>query len=668
VVDGSVGKVLINLSITSILSKPIVVTLKDVYILVHPESISKSRRDIQLRKEKLVLDKFADLNMAEEKKAAALVTDTPKKEEKVGFSQKLVAKIIINTQIVIKNVHIRYEDVKNPKNPIVVGVMFKELSINSTDKNWVPKLNTEPPIAYKSLQLHSLCIYHDNKVLPVGSDPELFKRNMLGLIPPVGFVDPTSPIPPPPAFAASSTVLTKSGGDEISRFKPHHDYLLEPAFLVAHVQLSLFDNNLISSSVEYVKNSLLTVDVYLSRLSLRVGSSHIPRIKKIVNQVVERSVPDEYLYKRPESVCRCENAKLFTIPTRDASSTTKPPPPHQAAAVTPPKFYCRCGCARVSKGNPEQTRRLWHWAMDCVMGDVKRRTYAYRWSSIKKRKTDREKYIDLWIDYITSHLDVSDKDKKKEWEKETSKLSKKTLSYLLEQEVKENKKYIEKPFIPPSVDEELKYKDPFVVVVKDLDLVQEIKKSPLHEIELTYPNSDIVFFRNLAEKKMVALEKKKKDLKEKREKAAKEAAKNKQGGFFKRLFQKKTEEEIKAEKEMKEKEEKEENLSWKSLSEADLVQFQDAVEYDQSLNSLTEKNPPEFILLRSSFNIGLISFVLLDIDRPRYSQQLKTSPAEEVFAPLMPLFSFSLVSLSGFLFFFCCFVFFFCFFFVYFWL
>lgn len=73
----------------------------------------------------------------------------------------LVAKIIDNLQVVIKNIHVRFEDNKShPQKPFAVGLTLSNLSAVSTDANWVEAFieDSKAP-THKLLKLDSLALY-----------------------------------------------------------------------------------------------------------------------------------------------------------------------------------------------------------------------------------------------------------------------------------------------------------------------------------------------------------------------------------------------------------------------------------------------------------------------------------------------------------------------------
>lgn len=77
------------------------------------------------------------------------------------FVSALVTKIIDNLQVVIKNIHVRFEDSKShPKNPFALGLTLSNLSAVSTDSNWVEAFieDSKAP-THKLLKLDSLALY-----------------------------------------------------------------------------------------------------------------------------------------------------------------------------------------------------------------------------------------------------------------------------------------------------------------------------------------------------------------------------------------------------------------------------------------------------------------------------------------------------------------------------
>lgn len=75
------------------------------------------------------------------------------KAEATGFSgvvERLIATIIKNVQLTVKNIHIRYEDtITNPNSPFSFGITLSELVAESTDSNWKRKIVEDIQKIYK---------------------------------------------------------------------------------------------------------------------------------------------------------------------------------------------------------------------------------------------------------------------------------------------------------------------------------------------------------------------------------------------------------------------------------------------------------------------------------------------------------------------------------------
>lgn len=77
------------------------------------------------------------------------------------FVSALITKIIDNLQVVIKNIHVRFEDNKShAKKPFALGLTLSNLSAVSTDPNWNEAFieDSKAP-THKLLKLDSLAVY-----------------------------------------------------------------------------------------------------------------------------------------------------------------------------------------------------------------------------------------------------------------------------------------------------------------------------------------------------------------------------------------------------------------------------------------------------------------------------------------------------------------------------
>ena len=62
--------------------------------------------------------------------------DVDKLGKTSGFLVNLTTKIVDNLQIVIKNIHIRFEDTQYMKDPLSMGITLQKLAAHTTDEKW----------------------------------------------------------------------------------------------------------------------------------------------------------------------------------------------------------------------------------------------------------------------------------------------------------------------------------------------------------------------------------------------------------------------------------------------------------------------------------------------------------------------------------------------------
>lgn len=89
---------------------------------------------------------------------------SPEDEKKnQSFANSLITKILNNLQLVIKNIHVRYEDnISCPAQSFAVGLTLSGFSAVSTDNNWVPTFIEENKDGiHKLAKLESLSAYWD---------------------------------------------------------------------------------------------------------------------------------------------------------------------------------------------------------------------------------------------------------------------------------------------------------------------------------------------------------------------------------------------------------------------------------------------------------------------------------------------------------------------------
>jgi hypothetical protein len=92
------------------------------------------------------------------KRVLIAILDKPKGDK--TFAEKLTTQIINNVQIKINDIHIRYEDNTTTGVPFAFGVTLSNLSVHTTNENWIQSLVAESVTRiFKVAQLEGLAVY-----------------------------------------------------------------------------------------------------------------------------------------------------------------------------------------------------------------------------------------------------------------------------------------------------------------------------------------------------------------------------------------------------------------------------------------------------------------------------------------------------------------------------
>jgi len=106
--QGHLGHLTLNIPWANLTSKPAEIVIEDLYVLAVPAAESKV--DLEEDETRAQASKQERLNNAEvfQKSSKDLNADDVKCTQ--GVFESLVAKIVYNVQVTVKNVHVRYED------------------------------------------------------------------------------------------------------------------------------------------------------------------------------------------------------------------------------------------------------------------------------------------------------------------------------------------------------------------------------------------------------------------------------------------------------------------------------------------------------------------------------------------------------------------------------
>lgn len=139
---GHIGRLELKIPWKNLYTQSVEATLDGVYLLIVPTASIKY--DAEKEEKQLQEARQRELQRIEETKLKAAEQEDPKLEKQDTFVEKLVTQVIKNVQVKISNIHVRYEDdVTNPNCPLSFGVSLKNLSLQTSDKNWNPSLLDE---------------------------------------------------------------------------------------------------------------------------------------------------------------------------------------------------------------------------------------------------------------------------------------------------------------------------------------------------------------------------------------------------------------------------------------------------------------------------------------------------------------------------------------------
>uniref|UniRef100_A0AAG5D0Y8 Vacuolar protein sorting-associated protein 13 n=1 Tax=Anopheles atroparvus TaxID=41427 RepID=A0AAG5D0Y8_ANOAO len=173
---GHLGKLVLKIPWKNLYSAPVEAIVDKLYILAVPNTDVRYNEEKEQRNafeaKKLELARIEQAKKNEEEK------EKPVPVADKSFAEKLTAQIVNNVQIKISDIHIRYEDTTTTGHPFAFGVTLSDLSVHTTDENWVQTLVSESVTKiFKVAQLEMLSVYMNcNTQLFQYSDPSMYRQ------------------------------------------------------------------------------------------------------------------------------------------------------------------------------------------------------------------------------------------------------------------------------------------------------------------------------------------------------------------------------------------------------------------------------------------------------------------------------------------------------------
>lgn len=168
VVEGHLGQLTLSIPWSNLRGQPVKVDIEDVFLLAAPkEETDYDPAEEERREHEVKMEKLESAEILKEQNAEGMSQEEQLKNQ--SFTQSLVTAIVDNVQVVIKNVHFRYEDsIAVPGHPFAFGVTIKELSAVSTDADFKPTfIQSSSGTTHKLAVLGALAVYWN-------TDTELF--------------------------------------------------------------------------------------------------------------------------------------------------------------------------------------------------------------------------------------------------------------------------------------------------------------------------------------------------------------------------------------------------------------------------------------------------------------------------------------------------------------
>ncbi|THH01814.1 hypothetical protein EW026_g979 [Hermanssonia centrifuga] len=161
VIEGHLGRFTLSLHWMNLGNQPVEILIEDVYLLVVPSSeTSYDPEEEERRSQAAKAERLQNAELLHMEGQVEQGQDAPQQQ---GLISSLIAKVINNLQVTVKNVHIRYEDKFSvPGHPFSAGITLAGFTAASVNDSWVPAfIDSTAGVIHKLAKLESLAVYFD---------------------------------------------------------------------------------------------------------------------------------------------------------------------------------------------------------------------------------------------------------------------------------------------------------------------------------------------------------------------------------------------------------------------------------------------------------------------------------------------------------------------------
>lgn len=171
VAEGRLGRFTLSLHWMNLGSRPVEILIEDIYLIVVPSP--QTPVDPAEEEARTQAAKAERLENAELLQSPGQAVAQSEEMQSQGLWQSLIAKVINNIQITIRNLHVRYEDnMSVPGHPFSAGLMLAEFTTVSVNNQWQPAfIESTAGAIHKLATLNSLAVYFDTDTTSLAGLP-----------------------------------------------------------------------------------------------------------------------------------------------------------------------------------------------------------------------------------------------------------------------------------------------------------------------------------------------------------------------------------------------------------------------------------------------------------------------------------------------------------------
>lgn len=234
--SGYVGKIVVNISWSSITNSPLRIEISDVFILLGPKPFESWNSEMQ--KQNVLDGKLSILENYELITQAKLSSaDSP------GYIENLIENIIDNLQISIDRVYIRYEHNLTASPPFAMGVRIGSMSTHTTNSRFEKEYVTGSTITYRLTSISDLAVYMDYN-----------DRNILSCT---------------DHYSKSDTESLDILAENDLNGKINHKYILKPVGIELRLVMNKVAHNF---DIPKIRASLISTDIKVGLLTPQITS------------------------------------------------------------------------------------------------------------------------------------------------------------------------------------------------------------------------------------------------------------------------------------------------------------------------------------------------------------------------------------------------------------